>query len=67
MRSTVTAMATLLLLTSSLGVAQTAPQATSSERKVTSRVAPNYPELAKKMHLQGRGQGGSSRPDERDG
>jgi TonB family protein len=33
--------------------AQSATAAPASGRKVTSRVAPNYPDLAKKMHLQG--------------
>jgi TonB family protein len=34
-------------------VAQNAPQNTNGGRKVTARVAPVYPELAKRMHLQG--------------
>ncbi|MFZ0808345.1 MAG: energy transducer TonB [Candidatus Sulfotelmatobacter sp.] len=34
-------------------LAQNAPTSSSAERKVTSRVAPSYPELAKRMHLQG--------------
>jgi TonB family protein len=33
--------------------AQNAAQPASSARKVASRVAPAYPELAKRMHLQG--------------
>lgn len=33
--------------------AQNAPTTSSAERKVTSRVSPSYPELAKRMHLQG--------------
>jgi TonB family protein len=33
--------------------AQNGPAATSSERKVVTRVAPDYPELAKRMRLQG--------------
>lgn len=36
-----------------LAVAQTATESSKSERKVTARVAPNYPELAKKMHIHG--------------
>jgi TonB family protein len=41
-----------LVLFTCLAVAQSAP-GSASERKVSTRVAPNYPELAKKMHLQG--------------
>lgn len=33
--------------------AQTSTPASGNERKVTSRIAPVYPELAKRMHLQG--------------
>jgi TonB family protein len=33
--------------------AQSTPAPTGSGRKVTARVAPAYPELAKKMHIQG--------------
>src|SRR5277367_5171638 len=33
--------------------AQSAPAPAGSGRKVTARVAPAYPELAKKMHIQG--------------
>lgn len=43
----------LILLTASLVIAQNAPASSSSERKVSSRVAPAYPELAKKMHIHG--------------
>jgi TonB family protein len=41
----------LTLVLTSLALAQTSPA--SNSRKVTSRVAPSYPELAKKMHIQG--------------
>jgi TonB family protein len=41
-----------LCLSGSL-LAQKEPTTSSAERKVTSRVAPSYPELAKRMHLQG--------------
>jgi TonB family protein len=34
-------------------LAQTAPVQSSSDRKVITRFAPAYPELAKRMHLQG--------------
>jgi TonB family protein len=40
------------LVLTSLAPAQSS-QASNSPRKVASRVAPNYPELAKKMHIQG--------------
>jgi protein TonB len=43
----------LVALSASLLTAQTAPAAANSGRKVASRVAPNYPELAKKMHIHG--------------
>jgi TonB family protein len=43
----------LVALTASLLAAQSAPASANSERKVTSRVAPSYPELAKKMHIHG--------------
>jgi len=42
----------LVALTGSLAFAQSGT-ASGSERKITSRVAPNYPELAKKMHIRG--------------
>jgi len=43
----------LIALTSSLVTAQSAPASANSERKISSRVAPNYPELARKMHIHG--------------
>lgn len=43
----------ICLAGASLAVAQAAPAAANSGRKVTSRITPAYPELAKKMHLQG--------------
>jgi TonB family protein len=46
-------MAALLALTTSLVTAQNAPAPASSQRKVASRVAPSYPELAKRMHMHG--------------
>lgn len=55
-RATFIAVALILitsLLTTILATAQNAPASTNSERKVTTRVAPDYPELARKMHLQG--------------
>ena len=41
----------LLALTSSLGAQSDSTAA--SDRKISSRVAPSYPELAKKMHIHG--------------
>jgi TonB family protein len=43
----------LIALTTSLVTAQSAPASANSERKISSRVAPNYPELARKMHIHG--------------
>jgi TonB family protein len=43
----------LIALTTSIACAQNASAAANSERKVASRVAPSYPELAKKMHIHG--------------
>lgn len=45
--------AVLAALTLSPVTAQTVPQPAHAERKVASRVAPVYPELAKKMHIRG--------------
>jgi TonB family protein len=42
-----------IVLVASIGNAQNAPAATNSDRKVSSRVSPSYPELAKKMHIHG--------------
>ena len=54
MRRSVAVITVLLVaLATSLASAQNAPSSTNSERKVASRVAPNYPELAKKMHIHG--------------
>jgi len=54
MRSTVSLIAVALVaLTTSLMTAQSTGTAPTSERRVASRVAPNYPELAKKMHIHG--------------
>ena len=43
----------LLVLTTSLATAQSPPVSPGSERKVAARIAPNYPDLAKKMHIHG--------------
>jgi TonB family protein len=49
-------MVALLALTTSLATAQGSSASSdrpASDRKVASRVAPNYPDLAKKMHIHG--------------
>jgi len=51
-RVTILAAAVLLVLSMRL-VAQTPSSASPAERKVTSRVDPVYPDLAKKMHIHG--------------
>ncbi len=43
----------IVTLTTSLVSGQNAASSPSAERKVVSRIAPNYPELAKKMHTHG--------------
>jgi TonB family protein len=52
MRKVISLIAVVLVSLASLAVAQ-GSNASGPERKVNSRVAPNYPELAKKMHIQG--------------
>ena len=53
MRSGVLFIALILALSSNLAHAQNPTVASASERKIASRVAPVYPELAKKMHIHG--------------
>lgn len=53
MRSGVLYLAFILALSFHLAHAQNTTVSSSSERKVSSRVAPVYPELAKKMHIHG--------------
>ena len=53
MRSGVLYLAFILGLSFHLAHAQNTTVSSSSERKVSSRVAPVYPELAKKMHIHG--------------
>ena len=43
----------LIALTNGAAIAQNAPVTSTAERKITTRVAPVYPELAKKMHIHG--------------
>lgn len=52
-RSVILALVSLVAFTTNLVRAQNTSSAVNSERKITSRVAPNYPELAKKMHIHG--------------
>ena len=47
------AVVIVALATTSLAVAQSGSESPKPERRIASRVAPNYPELAKKMHLHG--------------
>lgn len=53
MRRSVLYLAAILALSFNLAHAQNTTVSSSSERKVSSRVAPVYPELAKKMHIHG--------------
>jgi TonB family protein len=54
MRSTVSFITIALVAwTTSLATAQSPPVSPGPERKVAARVAPNYPDLAKKMHIHG--------------
>lgn len=45
--------AVIVSLMTILASAQSASVSTNSERKVSTRVSPAYPELAKKMHIHG--------------
>lgn len=51
MRKVLSSIAAVLVVLTSLAAQNTV--AAGSERKISSRVAPNYPELARKMRLQG--------------
>jgi len=53
MRRAVVFLAAMVAVTTNVGLAQSTPVAPNSDRKVASRVAPTYPELAKKMHIKG--------------
>lgn len=52
MRRSVSILAFMMALLSSQALPQN-PSVSGSERKVASRAAPAYPELAKKMHIHG--------------
>jgi TonB family protein len=53
MRRGVLSLALILAFSSNLSDAQNTTVSSSAERKISSRVAPVYPELAKKMHIRG--------------
>jgi TonB family protein len=54
MRNSVTILAAALLPVLAIPmVGQTPPSASAAERKVSSRVEPVYPDLARKMHIRG--------------
>ena len=53
MRSGVLILVAILALSSNLTQAQNTTVSSSSERKISVRVAPAYPELARKMHIHG--------------
>jgi TonB family protein len=53
MRCSVLVLALVLALSSNPAHAQNTTVSSNSERKVSARVAPVYPELAKKMHIHG--------------
>lgn len=53
MRKTSLLLAVALAATASTWAAAQAPPAASTDRKVATRVAPTYPELAKRMHIRG--------------
>lgn len=52
-RRVILSLSALVLLTTGVAPAQSSSATTSSDRKITSRVSPAYPELAKKMHIRG--------------
>jgi len=53
MRRGVRCVAVAFIWLTGLAIAQSVPTSLSSERKVTARVAPDYPELARRMHIRG--------------
>jgi TonB family protein len=46
-------MAGMIVMTTSLAMAQSTPAPSVSDRRIVSRVAPVYPDLAKRMHIHG--------------
>jgi len=53
MHRSVTFIVVALFLLTNLGVGQSVPTPPNSERKVTLHVAPDYPELARRMQIHG--------------
>ena len=53
MRSSVVVLAVMLAFSSQAAHTQSTTVSSGSERKITARVAPAYPELARKMHIHG--------------
>jgi len=53
MRRVVILLAAIACISTTVALSQSTHLAASSERKVTFRVEPAYPDLARKMHLQG--------------
>lgn len=53
MRRGIRFIAVALVCWMSPAIAQVAPAVSSSQRKVTTRIMPTYPELAKRMHMHG--------------
>lgn len=53
MKKSVQSLLAVLVVSTTLAFAQSGTASTSGERKIASRVAPVYPELAKKMHIHG--------------
>ena len=53
MRSRVLILAVMFAFSLNLAHTQNTTVASSSERKIAARVAPAYPDLAKKMHIRG--------------
>ena len=53
MRRVVAVIAVVMVALTIVGTAQVGPVDSSAQRKVITRVAPVYPELARKLHMQG--------------
>jgi len=53
MRRVVAVIAVVMVALTIVGTAQVGPVDSSAQRKVIARVAPVYPELARKLHMQG--------------
>jgi TonB family protein len=53
MRKLLACVVVAILAPTSLTLAQNVPAQPNRERKITNRIAPTYPELAKRMHMRG--------------